>query len=445
MAAGGAAYFARRGGGGPAPDLSITKPPGTAVRPALWSEQFQPGHLWSAGGVGTANADPNDTSLHSRGTQSFAATTTGTGEQSFVRRQSIPAFDLRGRTIRLVFRVDDTTHLNRITFFVGNRDYGDYFYWNVHIHSAVDANYVGPGEWVTVHLQWADVAGAAGAFAISAKGDPSTRSAFTEMSFEVFDDKKGPVTYHLQAVELIEDTTKTFPHGVVSITFDDSFQSVYDLARPVMAEHRFTGTVYNIAEAAGTDRYMSVKRMQALQDTWAWEMAGHAYSMDAHNTGYDQLSRHEVDTDLRKLRTWMVSRGFRSENFAYPHGLFAATKDGVPIDRIAGEYFATARSIVGETTETFPPAMPYRLKALTGVTDDPRGDGNPVSVVTDLGGKLDRCASSGDWLILCFHQLVAKGPEESTQVSQAGFASVMKAIADHGIPVATVGEVLSHP
>ena len=447
VAAGGGAFFATRGGGDddvPAADLSVTRPPGVAARPALWSQTFQPGHGWTAGGQGTASSNPNDTSVHSLGSQSFTATTAGNGVESFVRIQSMPPVDLTGRTIRLVFRVDDTTHLDNIVFYVGTQGFSDYYYWKVHTHSASDANYVGPGEWVTVNLQWADVAGASGRWTLSPSGVPSVKSGFTDMSFGVYDDKKGQVRYHLQAVELIKDTASAFPRGVVSITFDDSFASVYDLARPIMSEHKYRGTIYNISQAAGTDRYLSVKQMQALQDTWDWEMAGHAYSMDAHNAGYDQLTAKDVDKDLRKLRGWMASRGFRSENFAYPHGIFGATKDGIPIDRIAKEYFATARSIISETAESFPPAMPYRLKAVTGVTDDNLGDGDPVSVLTDVGGMLDRCAGNGDWLVLCFHQLATGKLEASTQISQKAFATVVEEIARRDIEVATVGEVLAH-
>ena len=446
LAVGAGALLVTRAGFGSSrlgPEPAIADLASLTPRSALWSQRFQPGHGWTAGGSGTASASPNDTSLFTSGSQSFGVTTAGNGVQSFIRRADLPPMDLTGKMIRLVFRVEDVTHLKNMAFYLGDSDFSNYYYWNFHTHSSQWDNYVQSGEWVTVHLQWADVTGAAGACKISGVGVPSVKSGFTDLSFALYDDAKGPVRYHLQAVELVNDTTRTFPRGAVSITFDDSFQSVHDLARPVMDAHKFAGTIYNIADAAGTSRYLTMNQMKDLQDGSGWEMAGHAYSMDAHNQGYDQLTAKQVDTDLRKLRAWLTSNGFPSDHFAYPHGTFSATKDGVPVDSIVKQHFVTGRSIISETTESFRPAMPHRLKALTGVSDaeDP---GYPVSAVTGVGGELDRCANNGDWLIFCFHQITTGKLTGNTQISLAGFTAIVAAIEARGIPVVTVNEALAH-
>ena len=212
-----------------------------------------------------------------------------------------------------------------------------------------------------------------------------------------------------------------------------------------MKTHGFTGTMYNIAQAAGTSNYLTLDQMRSLQDASGWEMAGHAYSSAAHNAGYNQLTSQQVDQDMGQLRDWLDSNKFTSQQFAYPHGAFQQTSDGVPVDRIASRHFSTARSIIYETVESFVPAMPYRLKALTGLNDGPKGTGGEgLAEVTGKGAKLDRCAQSGDWLILCFHELVVGTPNSSTQISQAGFATVMEAIAERGMPVVTVSEAMKH-
>ncbi|WP_042405713.1 polysaccharide deacetylase family protein [Streptacidiphilus carbonis] len=444
-AATGGLVVTRAGFGSPPPpaEPAGAAPASLTPRPALWSQGFQPGHGWTAGGGGTASDKPNDTALFTSGSQSFGLTTAGNGVQSFIRREAMPPMDMTGRMIRLVFRVEDVTHLHSMAFYLGDAGLANHYYWNFHTHSSQWDNYVQSGEWVTVHLQWADATGSGGAHKLSATRVPTVKSGFTDMSFAVYDDAKGPVTCHLQAVELINDTTHAFPRGAVSITFDDSFQSVHDLARPVMDAHKFAGTIYNIADAAGTTRYLSTNQMQDLQDASGWEMAGHAYSMDAHNKGYDQLTAKQVDIDLRKLRAWLASNKFPSEHFAYPHGTFSATRDGVPVDSIVKQHFLTGRSIISETTESFRPAMPLRLKALTGVSDA-ANPGYAVSDVTRVGGELDRCAHNGDWLIFCFHQLTTGKLSDNTQISQTAFTAVMQAISDRGIPVVTVGEALSH-
>ncbi|MFJ9901927.1 polysaccharide deacetylase family protein [Streptomyces sp. NPDC101152] len=421
-------------------------PSGRRLHPprATWSEQFQSGHGWTVGGAGTASADPNDTSVFARGSQSVRAVTNGTGRQSYVRRTGMTAMNLTGRMIRLLFRVDNTNSLSRLAFYLGTGSFANSYVWQFHTHSATATNYVQSGEWVTVHLQWADVTAAAGRYSLSSAGVPSTKTGFTDFSFALYDDAGGPVTYWLQAVELVPDTSSVFPKGVVSITFDDSHSSIHNLARPAMDRYGFPGTSYNIADAIDSGSSLTINQMRSLQDHSGWEMAGHAYATSAHTASYAKLTAQQADNDFRRLREWLATHGFTSEHFAYPHGAFGKTTDGVAVDQIAGRHFTTARSIISETTESFAPAMPFRLKALTGINDASGIKGTALSKLTAPGGRLDRCANSADWLILCLHRVVEGAPTSSTEISQAGLMTLLKAISDRGIPVATVAKAMDH-
>jgi hypothetical protein len=410
---------------------------------AGWSQNFQAGHGWSAYGAGTASANLNDTSAFVQGTQSASVTTDGSGRQSAIRTSDIPALDLTGKMVSLIFRVDDTRHLQKLEFYLGRRNLADSYVWRFHTHSKDGANYVQAGEWVTVHLQWVDVHVASGSYAVSPVGVPSVTGGFTAMSFAAYDDAGGPITYRLQAVEILPDTGSIFPHGAVSITFDDSWGSVSDLAAPIMKTHGFAGTVYNIAEAVGTKDYLTLQQMHTLQDS-GWEMAGHAYSRSAHSSGYSQLASSQVDEDFYRLRTWMTANDFVCDHFAYPHGTFQATVDGQPVDQIAKRHFTTARSIISETFESLAPAMPGRLQALTGLNDGTGLGGSHPAELTGPGNKLDRLAHDSGWLILTFHQISTTQATDNTQISQAAFATIMDAIAERGIQVVTIAQALAH-
>ena len=425
------------------PLLTPAGSPPSALRPT-WGQLFQPGHGWQAAGQGAASADLNDPSIVLTGSQAVRVTTAGTGTDSMVRATGLDPVDLTGRMLRLTFRVDDVAHLDRLAFQVGTGSPTDGFTWDFHVHSAKTTNYVQSGEWVVVHLAWADVASAGGAHSLNAAGTPSATSGFTAMAFHAYDDARGPITYRLQSVEAVPDTRTFFPRGVVSITFDDSYASVHDLAAPAMREHGFVGTVYNIAEAADTAGRLSTAQMRSLQNGDGWEMAGHAYATDSHNVGYSALTSAQVRNDLGRLRGWLDANAFSSPHFAYPHGAFGRTLDGEEVDRIAAEHFATARSIVFDTAESFIPAMPYRLKALTGLTDGTGVGGTPPTAVTAAGARLDRCAAAGDWLILCFHAVSAGAPTSSSEIRAGAFGDVLRAVADRGIPVMTVGDVMKH-
>ncbi|TJZ93211.1 polysaccharide deacetylase family protein [Actinacidiphila oryziradicis] len=110
------------------------------------------------------------------------------------------------------------------------------------------------------------------------------------------------------------------------------------------------------------------------------------------------------------------------------------------MDQIAKQYWTTSRTIISETKENFPPAMPQRIRAKTGISSL----GTTVASVTAAGGMLDRCAASGDWLILCLHKLTTGTVTASDQISQTDFNTLMDAIASRGIPVRPINEVISY-
>lgn len=413
-------------------------------RPASWAQLFQAGHGWTAAGGGVSSSNLNDTSTFIRGTQCATITTNGSGVQAQFREAGGTAQNMSGKMIRLVLKVDNVTHLNSLGFVMGTGNFASYFKWTATTHSAVNPNYVQSGEWVTINLSWADVASASGSFSISSTGVPSTTTGLTDMEVTIVDDGTAGVTVHLQAVEIVPDTSVTFPKGVVSITFDDSYQNVYDLGRPGMDALGYRGTLYTIRDVLGTTNYLTLPELQQLASVSGWDVQGHAYTGAAHTVGYPSLTAAQVNEEFRYLRAWMVQNGFAGDSFAYPHGMFSTTTDGVPIDQIAAQYWSNARCIISDTLETFAPAMPYRLKSITGINDGTGLGGTTVTALTATGGPLDRCLNSGAWLILTFHQIITGTPTDSTMCTQAGFNTVLSAIGSRGIPVVPVSEVLKY-
>jgi peptidoglycan/xylan/chitin deacetylase (PgdA/CDA1 family) len=387
----------------------------------------------------------NDTSLFVKGTQSAQVTTTGTGAVANIRRLASALPDLTGKAIRLTFRVADVTHLNQINVQVGTSTIANTFNWRLHTHASAAENQVLSGEWATVVLSWADVRSVTGTYTISSTGVPSTTSGFTDFVFQVVDDNTGnPITVNLQSVEVIPDTTETFPNGVVSITFDDSYASQHTYARPKMDTLGYRGTLYTICDVIGTGGYLTVPQLQSVQNASGWEVAGHAYSVTNHNTKYNALTAAVVEDDIRRTRAWMTANGFPSDSFAYPGGWFSKTTDGQSIEALTCRYFSNGRGISSaDNLESFPPPMPYRMRSITGIGSLAGGSakGLPANLVA-AGGSLDRCQLDGSWTILTFHDIVTGSVTTTNQCSQTDFNTIMDAIAARGIPVLPVGDVL---
>ncbi|GAP46889.1 polysaccharide deacetylase family protein [Streptomyces azureus] len=407
---------------------------------------MQANHGWSTSGSGVASSNANDTSQFVKGTQSFAMTTTGTGAVANIRRYGAPQFDLTGKAIRLVFRVADVSRINQINFLVGSSTLANSYSWRVFTHSATAQNQVQSGEWVTVTLQWSGVRSPTGTYTVGPTGVPSATSGFTDMAFQVVDKGTGAATVHLQSVELIDGTVTDFPGGAVSITFDDCYSSVWSLARPKMDSLNYRGTIYTIADVVDTSGvYLTKAQMRSMQDFSGWEIAGHAATVAAHNAKYTTLSTQAVLDELRILRAWMVANGFPSEHFAYPGGWFGPTTDGDPIDQLTARYFSTGRGIssADNAAETVPPGMAYRMRSITGI-GSMAGAASPAypSTMLAAGGPLDRCASTGSWLQLTFHEITSGAATTTNQCSLADFNAIMDGIAARGIKVLPVSDII---
>ncbi|CAM5603250.1 Peptidoglycan/xylan/chitin deacetylase (PgdA/CDA1 family) OS=Streptomyces violarus OX=67380 GN=FHS41_001764 PE=4 SV=1 [Streptomyces violarus] len=417
-------------------------------RAASWRQIFAAGHGWTASGSGVGSSNPNDTTTFSKGSQSFAMTTTGTAAVGNIRRYGAPAFDLTGKALRLTFRVADVSKLNQINFLIGSSTLANSYSWRVFTYASTAQNQVQSGEWVTVTLQWAGVRSPTGTYTIGPTGVPSNTGSFTDMAFQVVDNGTGPATVNLQSVEIIDATSTVFPTGAVSITFDDCYASVWGNARPKMDSLGYRGTIYTIADVVDTTGvYLTKAQMRAMQDHSGWEIAGHAYTAAAHNAKYTTLSTQAVLDELRNLRAWMVTNGFTSEHFAYPGGWFGPTVDGDPIDLLTSRYFTTGRGIssADNAGETFPAGMSYRMRSISGI-GSMAGGASPAHPTTMLaaGGPLDRCASTGQWLILTFHEIVTGTAANTNQCSLTDFNTIMDGINTRGIPVLPVSDAMRY-
>jgi hypothetical protein len=426
--------------------LPLTPP--ASARPA-WRDAssivtlMQSGHGWTTSGtIGSSNL--NDTATYAKGTQCATVTTAGGGAGAGLQKLGMPAMDLTGKSVRLLLKVDDITHVSFLNFFIGTSSLANNFKWIFQrATSTTSQNWIQSGEWVLATLSWADVNAASGSYSLSSTGVPSTTSGFTDMRVQAVDDAGGTVTLHVQAVELVADTSETFPNGVVSITFDDSYDTAYNLARPVMENLGQRGTLYTIADAIGQSGFQTLAQLKTL-DRVGWEIAGHAYTRAKHDVGYNTLTGREVGDELRNLRAWLVSNGFTSAQFSYPRGFFGQTTDGASIEELTRQYFSTGRSInYDSTVESFPPPMPSRMRAVSSI-GSVIGSGNrayPANLV-GAGGLLDRCQLEGSWLQLTFHKIVSGTASVTTECSVTDFTTIMNGIASRNIPVRTVDDVI---
>lgn len=225
-----------------------------------------------------------------------------------------------------------------------------------------------------------------------------------------------------------------FPNGVVSFTFDDNFISQYTKAAPILSAHNFPATAYTIAEVVGmSSSFMSLDQLKTLHTVHGWEIGSHAFTQANHNAGFTTLSDEQLHEEFTRNKEWILKHGLgHGENFAWPLGeLDARTLE------IASQYFRSSRRTAYEAWgQTLWMPRGYQMQALR-----PRGmDGtaNPGA----WQPYIDDGYEYGQWIIVYGHHLNDDSAAPLT-AKTSEFKTLVDYIASKGMPVMTVGDVLS--
>lgn len=382
------------------------------------------GHAWVVDGSGTSNlAVTGDTAI---GTQCISGTTDG-GGSNFQRLSNYgQTWDTTGKDLVVWLKVADDTYTSSIIFYAGNgASWGNFYLWSVDSNSNPSAGrWLKSGEWVRVTLPFSSAA---------VTGSP-TRTGITRIRIAFRDTGAGALTVSLGAVGLTSDGSAAFPNGVVSFTFDDSFEDCYSRAMSALASNNAAGTSYVIVDSLGGADHMTIAQCRSLQDQAGWDIAAHAYTTAAHDSRFTSLSAADADLELRNLKAWITANGFRAGNhLAWPGGVYNPT-----LTANAKQYFATARGTHGLAqtypNETLPAGAHMRLRAylLNMPTDS-------ASVVN---GKIDAAYGKPVWVILGFHRIVASGAT-GLQYNAADLSAIAAHCNSIGMPIRTVSEVVN--
>lgn len=120
------------------------------------------------------------------------------------------------------------------------------------------------------------------------------------------------------------------------ITFDDSRDTDYSVAFPLLRQRGLNGTYYTIAgnlenmqKADGTynPEWMTVSQTKYIQSLGA-DIQHHSYA----HPKYAEVSTEEMNTDLSKAREAFQNLGFAPRHMAYPNGSFNASVKSTMLD-----------------------------------------------------------------------------------------------------------------
>lgn len=362
--------------------------------------RFQAGHGFTFGtGTGTAT---ESTTSPLFGSQSIEFTRAGGGNSPAVFKTGM-SIDLSRHTLAVWVRREAGGGVN---IYAGDNALANYYYWNAGGATPV----LGVGEWdyYLLPMQGASVVGS------------PDRANVTRLHFSGNISASNEGAVYLGAVALVKNSVR-YPNGVVSITFDDSQDDAWAVARPIMDTFGYGGTGYFIVSSLGSAGTPTLAQLHRMENLHGWEIAGHAY---AQHVDWTTLTAGELETELTSLRSWLVDNDFRGQDhLAYPFGARnEAVKTAV---RDAGFY--SARVVTNGERNALPPE-PARLHELNA------WDGNEP-LATTLA-RLDGVAANQGWGVFMFHTL------DRGNLTSADFTAILERIDSLGLAVAPVGDVL---
>lgn len=387
---------------------------------------LQAGHTWSqSNNAGSMNY----TTDKYQGSQCLQITTLGNGTAAYVTSPRMTAVNLTAKSVRFWFKIDPASEsqLLRIVFYLGGGASALTWFSTQYIIVPADNNITlmrAADGWYGLTFN--------PAFFLSITNTPDWTQV-RDFRFRVEDKSAGAVTVLLGGMEFIP-THASYPHGVVSINFDDGYAATDTIAKPKLDAYGFRATAYIIRDLLGTGSYLSQAQLQDLI-AGGWEIEAHANTWVDHNTGFDALDTATASADLQAELAWLKTlRSGRPSVWAYPGGLFTPAM----ISAVARPLFSAGRTIVQRTLETMPLGDPYRLRTFvvantTAVT--------PNTAVGSLEWLVDQAYATGGWLIPTFHNIVTS-PTIATEYATASFNTFVDYCNTKGIPVQTMSKVL---
>jgi peptidoglycan/xylan/chitin deacetylase (PgdA/CDA1 family) len=370
-----------------------------------WVSTFQSGHGWTDPiGGGTITADTDDFII---GTQSVRVTNAD-GTNAAIQKASL-TYNLTDKCLALWVKIDNLDADDYLVVYAGNTGFTAYYSWVVK-RKTDQAPWFTDGEWalVTLPVESATVT-----------GSPAV-DALTVLRVRAFTSG----TFHLNAIGTVPSGIGENTSGVCSITCDDGYDDVIEAAREVFTPKGLRGTAYIIPDRIGTSGFMTVAELQELQNVHGWDIQAHG------ETAYTSMTAAEMRAEWTATKQWFTDNGLgRPEHLAYVGGQSNAT-----VVATAREYWSTARTVTSTHVETWPPAMPHRLRAVSSIT----GYAGGTSIATTQG-YIDDAETGGHWVILAFHQFV-DSPAATTQCSWADLGTLADYINTSGIAVKTVAE-----
>lgn len=228
--------------------------------------------------------------------------------------------------------------------------------------------------------------------------------------------------------------SSTYPNGVLTIYFDDGYDSTYLYAMPILSKYNAVGVVATIAALIDTASMMTLDQLKELQNRCGWEIAGHSYGNIA-NFGV-LADAAAIEQEFVNLKTWLVKNGFQSDAWIAPQGLTNAT-----IWNIGKKYFSTSRLVAGQGSNGVRQGSRWDSPQTVNAETSSPNFNTATNTVANAISTIDGIKAAKSWGSLTFHQVTASA-SSGQMISTTDLETIIAYAASSGVPIRTVRQVL---
>lgn len=348
-----------------------------------------------------------DTSTYSHGTQSLQLTTTGDPDRPTSADLALQGVDMTDCQWDLWLRAEDYRQIRSILLELGGDD-ENYLRLDV----APDMRTLRTGSWCRVTVNRAAERAVVGrphlerVTRVRLTAEPTSDSAPSRLWLGYL------------------GTLPTADSGIVSISFDDGYDSDYKTALGIMQRCGIpAATSYVIADKVGLPGRMSADQLAEMREVHGWDIAAHA------STDLTTLDEAGMRKEFETIRSFLLEHGYPegAAHFALPMGRYNDL-----VLRTSRSYFDSLRTI-DVAPETLAPGDPYRLRVFYS---------GAYTTESQVEKALVRCQEHRCWTHMVFHRIDEDPDAAPESVKAASFERFMKRVAESGLPVKTVPEVM---
>lgn len=212
-----------------------------------------------------------------------------------------------------------------------------------------------------------------------------------------------------------------FNRGMVSLTFDDGWQSQVTNALPILNNHNAKGTFYLISGYLNRTNYLTLDQAKSLQQAGN-EIGSHTVDHPDLTT----LNSTKLNTELSQSKQVLQAQFGTIQDFASPYG----TYNNQVISAIKKYYRSHRSTDAGYNSKDNFDVYNIRTQSVVSTT-----------TVAQINTWIDTAQHDKTWLVLVFHEANTSGAQYS--ITPQDLDDVLTHIDNKHMPILTVDQAIN--